>query len=274
MSIARRALLRRVKRHILSRLHLWRPAGAALTILPSDAFLVSYPRSGNTWLRFLIAHLIHKAPLDFRELEFFVADIYQNSDRELLALPQPRILKSHELLDERYRKVVYIARDPRDVAVSFYYWRLRQETAVQAANRMTLEEYLRTFIQGEYAFSRFNWAEHVCSWLPEGIVPGSRVLAVQYEQMKKDPAGVLRSVASHIGVIHDQGGVEHAVRLSSFANVQAAERGSWIAGRKAGIPFARKGTSGQWRDVFTPELNRLYWESFGEEMARFGYTFD
>ena len=37
------------------------------------------------------------------------------------ALPRPRVLKSHESFQPHYPSVIYIVRDPRDVAVSYYH---------------------------------------------------------------------------------------------------------------------------------------------------------
>jgi len=34
-------------------------AGRRLTVLSDDTFIVSYPRSGNTWARFLIANFFY-----------------------------------------------------------------------------------------------------------------------------------------------------------------------------------------------------------------------
>src|ERR671925_279845 len=98
-----------------------RNAGRNLTVFPDDVFLVSYPRSGNTWTRFLIANLIYPSePVNFANIESRVPEIYLWRDRDLRKLSRPRILKSHEYFDPRYKKTIYIARDPRDVAVSVY----------------------------------------------------------------------------------------------------------------------------------------------------------
>jgi hypothetical protein len=49
-------------------------AGRNLTVFPDDTFIVSYPRSGNTWTRFWIANLLHpeepvtRAPSRLRSL--------------------------------------------------------------------------------------------------------------------------------------------------------------------------------------------------------------
>src|SRR5262250_161756 len=102
-------------------------AGRTLAVRPDDVFLVSYPRSGNTWTRFLVANLLHPhEPATFANIERMVPDIYVNSQVALLRVPHPRVLKSHEPFDPRYKKVVYIVRDPRDVAVSMYHWEIKR----------------------------------------------------------------------------------------------------------------------------------------------------
>src|SRR5215470_5689419 len=98
------------------------PAGRGVTIFPDDVFLVSYPRSGNTWTRFLLGNLIYQhEPVTFSNVESRIPEIYFNPDRAMRRLPRPRILKSHECFQPQYRRVIYIVRDPRDVAVSYYH---------------------------------------------------------------------------------------------------------------------------------------------------------
>src|SRR5947199_5455833 len=83
------------------------PAGRRLTVFPDDVFIVSYPKSGNTWARFLIGNLFHDdEPVTFANVEERVPSIYVHPDRALRRLP--RILKSHECFDPRYRRVIYI----------------------------------------------------------------------------------------------------------------------------------------------------------------------
>src|SRR5438270_13523251 len=68
-----------------------------ITVFPDDVFLTSYPRSGNTWTRFLIGNLIYQdEPVTFANIESRLPEIYFNSDHYLRSLPRPRILKSHD----------------------------------------------------------------------------------------------------------------------------------------------------------------------------------
>src|SRR5437016_13287787 len=98
------------------------PAGRNLTVFDDDVFIVSYPRSGNTWTRFLIGNLLYQDdPVTFSNIERRIPEIYFNPDHVLRRLSRPRILKSHECFQPRYKRIIYIVRDPRDVCVSICY---------------------------------------------------------------------------------------------------------------------------------------------------------
>ena len=102
-------------------------AARGLTVYPDDTFLVSFPRSGNTWTRFLVCNLINPDdPVNFAQLESRIPEIYDVTDRNLRAFPRPRIIKSHECFDPRYKKIIYIVRDPRDVLISYYEFQLKR----------------------------------------------------------------------------------------------------------------------------------------------------
>ena len=90
-------------------------AGRYLTVFPDDIFLVSYPRSGNTWTRFLIGNLVHQdEAVTFTNVESRIPEIYLFPDRILRRFPRPRILKSHECFDPRYKRIIYVdSRSPR-----------------------------------------------------------------------------------------------------------------------------------------------------------------
>ena len=81
--------------------NLHRP-GRNLEVFPDDTFLLSYPKSGNTWSRFLVANLIHAPePVDFSNINRIIPDTEGTTKRYLNSLPRPRVLKSHQYFDPR-----------------------------------------------------------------------------------------------------------------------------------------------------------------------------
>ena len=93
-------------------------AGRNFAFYPDRAFVVSYPQTGNTWTRFLIANLVHAdQDFSFTNIEKLIPDTSSQSNRALKATRRPRIIKTHEYFDHRCSKIIYIVRDPRDVAI-------------------------------------------------------------------------------------------------------------------------------------------------------------
>jgi len=71
-------------------------ANRFLQVYPDDTFIVSYPRSGNTWTRFLIANLVYAhQEVSFLNIEKLIPDTSSQSSRALKRTPRPRIIKTH-----------------------------------------------------------------------------------------------------------------------------------------------------------------------------------
>ncbi len=189
------------------------PAGRSLTVFPNDIFLVSYPRSGNTWIRFLVGNLLNTSdPITFANVERRVPTIYAWPDRTLRTLP--RILKSHECFDPRYPRVVYILRDPRDVVVSFYYYLLKMRVLHDG---YSMDDFVARFIKADvvpYADRWGCWEDHVLSWLRLRMGKPNFVL-IRYEDLAANPARELAKLSPLLGVDPTPEIIERAVSACS-----------------------------------------------------------
>lgn len=257
-------------RKILRKFGLVKAAGNDLTIFPNDIFLVSYPRSGNTWMRFLIGQARSKRALNFNSLELKVPDIYQNSDWEMVGAPRPRVLKSHELYDKRYPKIIYLVRDPRDVAISYYYWRKKTGTFEKRGVYPTLEEYLYYHFSDQ-EFNFIGWLDHVDSWLGNSSLLGDKLFVIRYEDLEKQPKKMLTKTIEFTGIknIEDHW-IDFSLRESRIKQMRRKEK-ALPTTEEDGIPFVRKGYSGQWKEVFDKDMNELFWVRFRRWMEPLGY---
>jgi hypothetical protein len=244
-----------------------------ITIFPDDTFLTSYPRSGNTWTRFLVGNLIRPdETVSFLNVERIVPDMYKTADIVLRRLPRPRVLKSHESFDPRYRRVIYIVRDPRDVAVSNYHWEMKLRSIPDG---YPIEKFVPRWMEPQFWPRIGSWADHVNSWLAtrEG---NSSFLLVRYEDLKKDPRIELGRMAALLGVEASAQVLDRAVASSSterMSEMESTQAGQWVATHRTrqDKPFVGKGATGGWRAVLPPETVAYLEARWGVLMKKLGY---
>jgi uncharacterized membrane protein YkvA (DUF1232 family) len=248
-------------------------AARGLTVYADDTFLVSFPRSGNTWTRFLVSNLVNPdEPVTFATLESRIPEIYDVPDRILRTFPRPRIIKSHECFDPRYRKVIYIVRDPRDVAVSYYEFQLKRRVVSEDCR---LEEFVPRFMESEFEPKTGCWGDHVLSWLAtrQGR---SNFLLLRYEDMQEQTNQEATKIASFLGVDASPERISRAVELSSADRMRKLEKTQshqWKETKKTrqDKPFVRKAVSGGWK-ASLPQSSVVQIESaWGHIMRMVGY---
>jgi hypothetical protein len=222
--------------------------GRNLAVFPDDTFLVSYPKSGNTWARFLIANLVHPdEKIDFSNVNRMIPGPEVTRNRDLMRTPRPRIIKSHQYFDPRYPRVIYIVRDPRDVVVSQYHFQRKRNVV---ADQYPLSEYVARFVAGRTSFYG-SWGEHVASWLATRHGrPG--FLLLRYEDMVEDTARELAKVASFLSLSSTPETILQAVQRSSADRMRALEKSqaqlfTSTKNTRQDIPFVRAAKAGGWR---------------------------
>lgn len=250
----------------------------------SIIWLASYPKSGNTWLRFLLANiLLGRAPGSSLELARLIPDVHRP---DLPADPaEHQFIKTHFMRSPEHPRlgetlrVIHIVRHPRDVLLSALNYR-RMEGVI---DHMTDAQYAQSFIAfaGDGLWARLgygSWLEHTASWLD----PGVPVLRIQYERLKGEPAPELRRVLEFTGLLADDADIARAIKQSSFENLRALEireregKGKSIfpgkpKDTKSGRFFFNKGGSGQRLDPLAPGLDAAFDRRFANALHNLGY---
>lgn len=229
------------------------PAKREASVYPDDVFLVSFLKSGNTWLRFLLGNLVYQEDsITFANVEQRMPSIYDATDREMQRAPRPRYIKSHEPFHPRYQNVIYIVRDPRDVAVSYYHFALKMG---KISADFRIENFIKDLIADHVQNPCGTWPDHVMGWL---AMERSRrkFLLLRYEDLIEDTASELSKVAAFLGLAANAERIDRAIQLSTADRMRRLEKKEWkkwnVTKRsRKEIPFIRAAKTKQWSEALS-----------------------
>ncbi|WP_370249736.1 sulfotransferase domain-containing protein [Nocardioides sp.] len=267
-------------------------------------WLSSYPRSGNTWTRLLLAHLRHdlaggarfNEPDDLMAadsglLERLLGVPLRLLTRDEVAAWRPAVyevlsdsdpqapIKTHDAARDRagrpllgggVHRIVQLVRHPDDVAVSFAAF---NGTDLDAAiDRMADPDFGYGAGEGQVRQYLGTWSSHTLGWATRTDHP---VLVVRYEDLHADTEAALTRIAEHLMLPHTPDAVARAVERARFEKLQAAEAEHDFLERPTFTDrFFREGRVGQGREVLTDAQRNRIREDHHEAMARLGYPTD
>lgn len=274
--------------------------------------IASYPKSGNTWVRAFLASLklaggtpdlnrdLAQIPsVAARSLHDSVAGVecsdltpqevarLRPAASRLLARERPGIYKAHDAFlaapgcpepavpADAIARVVYLVRDPRDVALSAAHHFGISVEAMAAAMRDP-EHRLGESAAGLNANVEqwlSSWSAHVASWTGQGEVP---VHVVRYEDLLSHPGEWFEAMCRFLELGASAAAIERSVEATKFQELAALEAGKGFLERMPAStrPFFGEGRCGAWRDALSPETARRMGEDHGEMMRRFRYLAD
>ncbi|XP_067420002.1 sulfotransferase 1C4-like isoform X2 [Emydura macquarii macquarii] len=162
---------------------------------PDDVLICTYPKAGTTWIQEITdmiqqdgdAQKCSRAPIYQRIpfLELCPPRPLATGFEEAEAMPPPRTLKTHLPIKlvppsfwEQDCKVIYVARNPKDTAVSYYHFQRMNRGLPDPGN---WDLYLETFLAGKVPWG--SWFDHVNAWWDARDT--HRILYLFYEDIKK-----------------------------------------------------------------------------------------
>ena len=195
-------------------------------------WIISYPKSGRTWLRVLLGRVLSRHyglsdDLLFDEKALFAQaglpvtdfshDGTSNSEgRHWQALESDKAAFAGS-------RVLLLVRDPRDVVVSCYF----QATRRKARFSGDLGGFVRSDTHGIRKIVRFFTIWDRNRSTPAGF------MALRYEDLRADPAPLVREALAFLGVDGIPGSViDEAVEFSSFDRMQEMERSDSLKNKK------------------------------------------
>lgn len=250
-------------------------------------WIASFPKSGNTWLRYMAAGLLRDTVDGDFDVSANIPDIHVWSGGLTYQWQGAYLAKTHFLpttVPKRMetRSAIYMVRHPLDVVVSSARYFAPEDDSKCAE---VIEEFC-TFggVPSWEEIGYGRWGENVAAWTaPDLPFP---VLVMRYEDMLADPHGGARSIAEFLGLTVSDDDIDRAVQDSSFDSMRKIEdeerAGVREAGffsyeqsfEKTGFRFMRSGKAGGWRDLVSPEQAARLKARNPELFDRFGYDID
>lgn len=197
-----------------------------------DILLASYPRSGNTWLRAVLAFLeVGVDPGSLRDLDGLVPDIHALPRVNDMLRQKRYIIKTHFSAHHHpvASRVLYIARDPRDAIPSY----VRYVRGISGSGVAVREFVDRALLGDQWPGS---WFEGVCSWRERSRRSPEAVRIVNFNRLRACEGAAIRDLSWFVDKPEDQ--ARAALRRFTIERMKRLE----VAGRRDG----HTGGDGQW----------------------------
>jgi len=249
---------------------------------PDDIFIVTYPKSGTTWLQMIVYQLTTDGAMDFAhidEVSPFLEVTMMPRHRKISDLRgTPRVVKTHlpyHDIPKGPGRYIYCTRNGLDVAVSYHH---HARKYLAGWGQSTLDEFFGRFMAGQVPYG--SWFEHVAEWLRNK--DRLNVLVVTYEELSADLEAGVKRIADFCGITIDPAAMPRILERCSFAFMREHEArfalptGGMLPPPAASEPsFIRQGRVGGGRQAldarslsdFQEACNRRL-RGLGEDMLR------
>jgi hypothetical protein len=253
-------------------------------------WIASYPKSGNTWLRFMLCNLLFGTQSSAATLNQLIPDVHEvpHALLERGGLGKTHFMCSGALpLAERTAGCLYVVRHPADVLLSNFHYAVRAGAGAEASPA-AFDRYVEEFVthRGDPRWIQLgmgNWEANVKSWIAERHE--FPVQLVRYEDLKLDPHRVCATLSAWLGTGASPERIAEAVAHSSFQRMREIEEAD-IRDRRVGIfykpyleptlragrRFMRSGTSGEGVRVLSAAQSARVAEGFGPLLQALGYS--
>lgn len=184
----------------------------------SDIFIVEFPKSGITFLSFLLSNIldrVNKLSIQptYYNIDQFVIDAHQTNGLTLNSVLNPRLIKSHYPYKATYKQIIYLIRNPVDVLVSYFNY----TNDIKVVYFDSFSTFIRHDRRGIKA-----WINHTENWLNR-MMYHQKMYVIKYEDLIHNPEETLKNLGTMLGYELSNDIVLESIQASSMENMIKSE---------------------------------------------------
>lgn len=243
-----------------------------------DVLIAAYPKAGTHWVWEITNMLLqgsaeyHKAMKEAQMLELTGASGVDSLETPNVFNTHLRFRQLPKDFKDKKCKIIYVTRNPKDMAVSRYC----HNTKGNVAYKGTFSDYLPLYLDGKVAFG--SWFDYTTEWnktiREEASYP---IHTVCYELLKRDSFNQVQKLAKFLGVKIDDSTIQDICDKCNFNNLKEGyTKSKNIFDEKNRNPLSytfRKGEIGDWKNWFTVAQNEQFDEAMRTKLTDIDETF-
>ncbi|XP_018612588.1 amine sulfotransferase-like [Scleropages formosus] len=253
-----------------------------LEIRDSDVFVITYPKSGTIWMQQILSLIEGRGDVTVtmhKEASQRIPWLEDAGGKNRFAGdPSPRLRVSHldykfmpRALKQKRGKVIYLARNPKDILVSYFHFHYYAAVFETPEN---FSDFFEKFLEGRVFCGR--WFDHIKTWYSHK--DEMNFLYLTYEEMIQDLRAAVERISMFMGKELINAELDSVAEHSTFDEMSKNPYANYrnvsdeLLHQNKGA-FMRKGTIGDWKNHFTREQNERFDHVFREEMKDFPLKF-
>ncbi|XP_071955810.1 sulfotransferase 1E1-like [Antedon mediterranea] len=250
----------------------------AFEVRDNDVFVVTYSKAGTHWMTEIVKSVLADADYEKAEKTFMIHPKpleYFNTvaDMAKMSRDNPRVIVTHiheQMLPKKVfegkAKVVFVMRNPKDSAVSYYHF---AQPFRYSEEWDTWENFLQSFMSDDMPGR--SWCDYNLNYWKHRN--DKNFFLTTFEDMKEDIRAVIEEVADFLGHPASGENLDKLVELASFSRMNKKFDGLLPTGsipeplrKKLPFKILRKGKVGDWKNLFTVEQNEIFEKYYDEQM--------